>query len=410
MDQQHRETFERGSQDGSEQQSPWSFSQQLPAGYQYPQPVQQSQASQQSIGEQQFQQQIGEQQFQQALPQQLNVLSTEQIQFMQTELAYRREMEAMQRQLLELQEQALTCQREWQQARDAALAAQAQQHQGEIQQLTRNMHNMYEELRTTASPTMGQQPHPLLSPIRSLLTTLEQQEIRRDVSQREMMNRIEEWRASATGGTQIAVSQMEETLTTRDEPLITALQNLTAVMQQRTESQLPTSIRTTRVTQTRPAAQTTLLSSIHSESSNEYDDHFETPSDHGASDGSSENSRRRVRVVQQNDTTMKTHKRRMDIPVFRGHLNEDPYAWLLVFEKAGEYYGWSDDDKKKEFMISMQGQAVYWWDSLSDIEKADYASIKTAFTTYFGGGDEAAVLTLTDLPKLKQNTESTGQK
>ncbi|KAI7853283.1 hypothetical protein BDC45DRAFT_557910 [Circinella umbellata] len=54
----------------------------------------------------------------------------------------------------------------------------------------------------------------------------------------------------------------------------------------------------------------------------------------------------------------------------------------------------------------MQDNAVDWWDGLSQEIKINIDQLKLAFQNYFGSGQEAAVVALSDLPNMEQRLES----
>ncbi|KAI8136508.1 hypothetical protein BJV82DRAFT_584479 [Fennellomyces sp. T-0311] len=336
--------------------NPWLLSENLPQGYR-----QQSEEQPSTL----------RQPNQPLLPQQLLLSPEQQHHLLQMEMNHRNTVIELQQQLASQQEEAYQRQQQWQQERDNTLAEINRRHQEELEQMTQNMHTMYEQLRNT-SPT-NQQIQPLTQQLSTLLSALEAHEHRRETSQQELFSRIEEWRTSTEGAQSVA--SLEETRANRDEILISTLQSLTEMLQQQRTQHLQqpsnSTARGSTISRQLSRLPVDLQRPLCSESSSERDEHFTTSSDHGASDhdGSSEDRRTMVRVARQNDTSVRKSRRRMEVPVFKGQATEDPFSWLLVFEKAGEYYEWDDNDKVKEFMVSMQGQAVYWWDGLTAEEK-----------------------------------------
>ncbi|KAI9472493.1 hypothetical protein BDB00DRAFT_793547 [Zychaea mexicana] len=166
---------------------------------------------------------------------------------------------------------------------------------------------MYENL-THQSPTLGNQQ--VTTQIHSLLTALEQQELRRQENQQQLFSRIEEWRNTNTGAA--SVTSQGETHATAEQPLISAIESLTLVLQQCTErstNQLAAS--SSQGDQHQQPAQSNRPTAMVIELSSEPDDRFETPSDDAAtehddttrdSNGSSGNRQMVVRVARQNET------------------------------------------------------------------------------------------------------------
>ncbi|KAG2215021.1 hypothetical protein INT45_000032 [Circinella minor] len=67
-----------------------------------------------------------------------------------------------------------------------------------------------------------------------------------------------------------------------------------------------------------------------------------------------------------------------------------------------------DDESEaaKEFMMALQQDAIYWWDTLTELQQQSFTEIKKAFIDYFGGCEQTVVMALFDLPNLKQKSES----
>ncbi|KAI8136623.1 hypothetical protein BJV82DRAFT_584388 [Fennellomyces sp. T-0311] len=375
----------------AEEENPWSLRQQIPAAYpEYR--LQQQQPAFQQTGSEWAQQQFPQTMQQQpTYPTQLNPL--------EEELAQQREISNLQASLIREQQAELERQRqrmaEWEQERSNDMQSMQQrhaQHQAEIEQVTRHMHNMYENLRPR-SP----EGESVSSQLHKMIAALEQ----RVPSQQQLLNQIQELRdLSVETRSQASTS----TIARDNSPLIAAMQQLTiALKRNQSQRSVAQESRQSAAQRTTTRA-TSVLASVASSSSGEIDDQWATPPSDGESTSAGSTVGARRVVLRQNETTVR--KRRLDIPPFQGTAGEDPYAWLLMFEKAKLYHEWSDDDAAKEFMMSMHKDAVYWWDSLTEAEKGNYTTIKEAFTQYFGGGEEAAVMALGELPRLQQKNES----
>ena len=56
--------------------------------------------------------------------------------------------------------------------------------------------------------------------------------------------------------------------------------------------------------------------------------------------------------------------------------------------------------------MSMEDDAVDWYDSLPETTKGNYIHLKETFQTHYGGGIQQTVVELSNLPNLKQKLES----
>lgn len=96
-------------------------------------------------------------------------------------------------------------------------------------------------------------------------------------------------------------------------------------------------------------------------------------------------------------------------PAFRGITDNDetkPYLWILDFEKCIQYHGWNEQQTLDEFMMSMQGPASLWYNTLLPTDKVSYQTLISKFQNHFGGVESIKSYALRAINDKKQGTES----